>query len=114
MTATVNIGLAVRGGGHVSPSHALATLKTVGGARPLRATVQQSDSEPTLVVEIDRPLYAASAFAVADALQQDAIAQFDGRSGDLYGPNASAWGHFDPALFVTLDGHRLDAPLNAR
>lgn len=113
MTATVNIGLAVNGGGSVTPDHALAVLRTVGGVRPLRAAVRQSDSEPTLVAEIDRPLYAAAAFAVADALHQDAIAQFDGRSGDLFGPNAAAWGRFNPTFFLNLDGSRLDAPLAA-
>lgn len=107
MSATVNIGLATSDGPALSPAHALAVLRTVGGANILRASVQPSDTEPTLVAEVSRPLYAASAFAVADALHQDAIAQWDGRDGQLYGPAASAWGEFDPAFFVTLDGGRL-------
>lgn len=113
MTTLVNIGLHANGGGKVRPSEALAALRAVGGAQPIRAEIQHSDTEPTLVVEIARPLYASSAFAVADALRQDAIAQWDGRDGQLYGPNASAWGAFNPAFFLNLDGSRLAPPLAA-
>lgn len=111
MPALVNIGLAVNGGGTIKPHHALAALRAIGGVRTLLARVLQSDSEPTLVAEIVPPLTATNAYAVADYLKQDAIAQWDGREGSLYGPNAGAWGDFNPAFFVTLDGHRLEPEL---
>lgn len=110
MTALVNIGLEANDGGAIQPTHALAALRAVGGVKTLLARVMQSDSEPTLVAEIAPPLNATAAYAVADTLRQDCIAQWDGREGQLYGPNASAWGAFDPAFFVTLDGSRLAAP----
>lgn len=107
MPATVNIGLAVNDGSTIKPTHALAALRAVGGVRALIGRVFCSDTEPTLVAEIDRPLNAAAAYEVARYLRQDAIAQWDGREGDLYGPNAAAWGDFNPAFFLTLDGRRL-------
>jgi hypothetical protein len=113
MTTTINIGLACHNGGKVSPEHALAVLRTVGGASPLRSSVRVSDTEPTLIAELRRPLNATAAYEVAKRLHQDAIAQFDGREGHLYGPNAAAWAPFNPAFFVNLDGSRLAPPLAA-
>lgn len=114
----LNIGLAVNGRPNLTPEEALSTLRIVGGGRATRAEVHQSSSEPTLVVELKRPLYAAAAFAVANALQQDAIAQFDTyQGGALYGPNARSWGIFNPDEFVTMNGQRLSetvaTPANA-
>jgi hypothetical protein len=113
MPATVNIGLAVKDGSRLSSEHALAVLRTVGGVAPLRSSVRVSSTEPTLVAELRSPLHASAAYEVARRLKQDAIAQWDGRDGHLYGPNAAAWGPFDPAFFVNLDGSRLAAPLAA-
>lgn len=113
MPATVNIGLAVNGGHKLSPEHAIAVLRTVGGVAPLRSSVRVSDTEPTLVAELRSPLHASAAYEVAKRLHQDAIAQWDGREGFLYGPAASAWGEFDPAFFLNLDGSRLASPLAA-
>lgn len=108
MTAIVNIGLAVNDGTTIKPEHAAAVLRAVGGVRTLLARVEQSDTEPTLVAEITPPLNAAGGYAVAEHLKQDAIAQWDGREGQLYGPNADAWAPFNPEFFVTLDGGRLE------
>lgn len=106
--ATINIGLARRGGALLRVEQALAALRTIGGIVPDRWAVRPSDTEPTLVAETRRPLYASAAYEVAKALGQDAIAQWDGAEGQLYGPNAQAWGLFNPAFFLTLDGSRLD------
>jgi len=111
MRPLVNIGLAVRNGRPVPPSHAIAALSVIGGEAPLAARVIQSDTEPTLVAELRRPLTALAAHEIAAHLKQDAVAQWDGRDGQLYGPNATAWGEFDPAFFLTLDGSRLAAPV---
>jgi hypothetical protein len=109
MTALLNIGLAVHNGSSLKPEHALAALRAVGGAQVIAARVHCSATEPTLVAEVRRPLNAAAAYETARFLQQDAIAQFDGSEGQLYGPNSEAWGRFDPSRFVTLEGRRLAA-----
>jgi hypothetical protein len=106
MPALVNIGLASRHGS-IRPDHARAVLRAIGGAQLIASRVFLSDTEPTLVAELTRPLNAFPAYEVARALDQDAIAQWDGRDGQLYGPNSDAWGQFDPAQFVTLEGGRL-------
>lgn len=111
MIATVNIGLDANNGTEIRPHHALAALRAIGGVKTLMARVLQSDTEPTLVAEVTPPLTATAAYAVAERLHQDCIAQWDGREGALYGPNAHAWGTFNPAFFVTLDGHRLEPEL---
>jgi hypothetical protein len=113
MTSLINIGLACHNGGKVNPEHALAVLRTVGGVSPLRSAVRVSDTEPTLVVEARGAPTATAAYEVSKRLHQDAIAVFDGREGHLYGPNAAAWGDFNPAFFVNLDGSRLAQPLAA-
>jgi hypothetical protein len=112
-SSLVNIGLATANGGTVPVHHALAALSVIGGEAPLRATVHSSDTEPTLVAELRRPLSATAAYAVAQHLKQDAIAQHDGWDGELYGPAKDAWGASDPAFFLTLDGGRL-APADNR
>jgi hypothetical protein len=104
----INIGLAVNGGPCVDCDRALNLLWTLGGVRVCNKALLWSDTEPTLVVETDKPLYPLAALEIAKALRQDAIAQFDGREGQLYGPNALAWGPFDPGQFLTLSGRRLD------
>ena len=105
--ATLNIGLAVNGGGSIAPEQALAAIRVIGGEHPVRWAVKHSDTEPTLIAETRRPLNTAAAYEVAKFLKQDAIAQWDGRDGELVGPNAAAWGTFNPAFFLTLDGSRL-------
>jgi hypothetical protein len=106
MTALVNIGLASRHGS-IRPAHALAALRAIGGAQVIAARVHQSATEPTLVAEVRRPINAAAAYETARYLHQDAIAQFDGYDGQLYGPSAEAWGQFDPSQFLDLNGRRL-------
>lgn len=105
--ATLNIGLARRGKPNLRPDEAIAAVRAIGGQPVLRSSLHDSDSEPTLIVETRRPVYASAAFEIAKRLGQDAIAQWDGRDGQLIGPAAAAWGTFNPAFFLTLDGSRL-------
>lgn len=107
MHTTVNIGLKKNTGGKLSPTHALAVLRAIGGVKAILAEVFESDSEPTLVAVVDRQLYASAAYEVAEALSQDCIAYHDGRDGDLVGPNAAAWGAFNPEYFLDIHGERL-------
>ena len=105
--AVVNIGLDIPGGGRLAPEEALAALQRFG-IKPVRATLAQSDTEPTLVVELPRSLAPDEAHQVSAMLQQEAIAQVDelGR-GDLYGPGADKWRPFSGDYFIDGDGRRL-------
>jgi hypothetical protein len=107
MTTLVNIGLQRNDVGLLRPEHALAALRAIGGAQVIASRVHVSDTEPTLVAELARPLNAAAAYEVSRFLHQDAIAQFDGWEGQLIGPRAEAWGAFDGHHFLTLSGDRL-------
>lgn len=105
--AMVNIGLDVPGGGRLTPEEAAAVLERVG-ARPIRMTVAQSDTEPTLIAELERALTPEEAHDVSVALRQEAIAQVDetGR-GELYGPMADNWRPFNGDYFIHPSGKRL-------
>jgi hypothetical protein len=104
----VNVGLHVGSGCTViHPRHALAALAAIGGSTVRRWAVVPSATEPTLVADVDG-LNASGAYAVAEHLKQDAVATWDGRDGFLIGPSAHAWGSFDPAFFLGLDGRALD------
>ena len=107
MSTILNIGLVGNDGTAVDPHRALNVLSSLGGLHIRSASLHQSDTEPTLVIETDYPLSPVVAWEVAKELKQDAIAQWDGYDGDLYGPNAEAWGEFDPCFFIQPDGSRL-------
>lgn len=86
------------------------------GANVLADSRHVSDSEPTLVVDLDRPLTPEEGSEVSAALDQEAIVQrsVDG-TGDLFGPQAENWGPYNPAYFVMPDGERADrAPVASR
>jgi hypothetical protein len=104
--ATVNIGLKVGETDSITPEEALAALKS-NGVTPLQSAVHVSDTEPTLVATLSRPLTDSEAYNVALDTRQQAIAQFAGGEGQLHGPEAAAWGAFNPQFFLTLDGKRL-------
>lgn len=106
--ATINVGLStaeVAGGGMLTPARVRRVLKQVTGLDPLNDTRVTSQSEPTLVVDLERPLTAEEGDALSRELQQEAIAQrnVDG-SGDLFGPQAENWGPYNPEFFMLHDG----------
>lgn len=76
---------------------------TVSGSR-----VAFSSTERTLVVagvieNLDQPAIDALISEVAAWCHQDCIAyRLNGTDGYLAGPNAAAWGEFNPAEFLTL------------
>lgn len=98
--AVLNIGLNVNDGSTISAQAALSALK-LAGAKVLSHTVRTSNTEPTLIAEIETPLSAEKATALSRTLKQDAIAQrlADG-TGALYGPQAEKWGPFNPEYFL--------------
>jgi len=108
----INIGLNTNDGGRISAHLALAALAMLG-VRAEASTVATSDTEPTLVASLSRPITKPEGERLARALRQDCVAVFDGVNGQLYGPSAEAWGPFDPAFFLTLDGSRLNATAEA-
>jgi GNAT superfamily N-acetyltransferase len=109
----VNIGLDTNDGKGITASQAI-TMLMEQGVEVLEHAEHTSSTEPTLVAKLSRPLTPAQATAVSAALDQEAIAQFTGGAGKLYGPSASKWGDFNPEFFMTLDGKRLgDTPADA-
>lgn len=100
----LNIGLKTRDGGTLSAKHALDVLRWQLGRTALDWTVAQSATEPTLIVEVDAKLTPTEGAFLAERLRQGAVAQFDGFDGQLYGPDAEAWGPFNGAYFLMADG----------
>lgn len=116
-TLALNIGL--KRGHLVTGFNTLAqTLEALDiiGFTVRAVNVVDSDSEPTAVVTVlsdsDWGVAAHQQRAlhwVATALHQQAIAAFEPRRGHgvLVGPDAAAWGDFNPSLFFTIEGRRL-------
>jgi hypothetical protein len=106
---TLNIGLQRRGLPDLTVTQVLdiiAERHAIG-----RHAAHVSDTEPTLVVEVH--IAAASEIDhLARRLDQEAIAGWDPRAkvGYMEGPNAAAWGKFNPDYFINLDGTRLSNP----
>lgn len=80
------------------------------GLRIARLDVHTSDTETTSVISTpdwDSP----AVFGLSRVLGQDCIACWHplrpGQPGELVGPEAAAWGAFNPAFFLMPDGFRL-------
>lgn len=106
----VNIGLAIPGSNlTMEPSSTLAVLKAHFAI--LDSAVVQSDSEPTVSAVLGCYCEIVDALRrlnlVAVALGQEAIAVYVEGWGTLVGPNAAAWGDFNPEFFLTTGGARL-------
>lgn len=83
----------------------------------VRDAVLQSDTEPTLVAEVNTLSNSAALVLqqfhqIAVDLGQDCIAVYrpQQKSGALIGPRSQAWGSFNPEFFFNLDGTRLSRP----
>jgi thioredoxin reductase len=96
---TVNIGLNVNDGSKITPEEAISELEKQG-VKITKQSVEQSNTEPTLIASLSRPLTPEEADKVSRNLKQDAIAQFDGNKGELYGPKAEDWKPFNPDYFL--------------
>ena len=102
MSAILNIGLHVNGKPELTPAQVLcAVWKT--GSLILAHTVKESTTEPTVVLEIARPLNRTEGELVANELRQEAIAQLHKGTGELFGPKAQEWGPFNPEFFLTFE-----------
>ncbi len=108
----LNIGEDTATGQNVTVEKVLAALR-LAGALPMEINGHFSDSEYTHIVQLPRELSHRELRDLAIVLDQDAIAQWDGRHGMLAGPRADKWGPFNPAYFLTLDGDRLSESIAA-
>lgn len=97
----LNVGLHIGGGVEkVEPQAVLEALKA-RGIKAKTFEVAQSQTEPTLVVELDRALTPKEGHDLAVLFKQDAIAQeIPGKGGALYGPKSEEWGPFNPEFFL--------------
>lgn len=129
----LNIGLlesSILGdGGAISAAHAVETVRALvgmlwdGDAVVVAHAVHQSDSEPTLVVDVRTTGPAPYRMAMlgdllAVRLRQEAVAcaallpSGAVAHGFLRGPLAARWGEFAPEFFLLMDGRRAAEPLS--
>jgi hypothetical protein len=79
--------------------------------------VAQSDTEPTLVVEVTSlngpRMTLAALHQLSVDLGQDCVGVYRPKTkgGALIGPKAAAWGEFNPEFFILPDGTRLSGPV---
>jgi len=107
---TLNIGLDVGeemgGGAPLTPDEVRQAI-TEAGYTITRDDVRQSESEQTLIAELDREPSEEDVYALSERLRQKAIAAHTGQRGFLAGPMKDAWvaewGDFNPDYFLTLD-----------
>ena len=116
-TIFVNIGLNVSSSDTIGQllypagiptEYALDMLKAVPGMFYIVSQeMAQSETEPTLVLELRTMEHSAGLARFFDglsrALHQDCIAAYDpaAQRGGLFGPKADAWGPFNPAYFIS-------------
>ncbi len=119
MKTIINLGLAVSGAHAHTAEQALVALARER-ISVIRHETIMSDTEPTLVAEVDLPAVPdtrhplacgdyGALYRVAQRLQQDCLAVYDeaAQRGQLVGPRASQWGAFNPKFFLNLDGSKL-------
>lgn len=119
MNFILNIGLKVGATQALAAHVALEIIKAneiiVG-----KFKVVESDTEPTLVCEVrylGGPTWAFKLLhQIAVDLKQDCIAAYRPKTngGALIGPNAKAWGEFNPAFFILPDGTRLSEQISQK
>ena len=110
MRIELNIGLEVANGDNSQAARnqraalALVVLETNFGHRA------ESSTEDTLIVQMSVPSegmaeFQTTVFDLSVGLYQDCIAVYNATamSGELIGPNASAWGAFNPDFFIRFD-----------
>lgn len=113
MPYILNIGLARQGNSNVGVGTVLREIASCG-FRLVNHAIHHSGTEITVVAQVNRRYgytpAAECAAHLATLLGQDCIAVYNPERdfGYLAGPNAAAWGEFNPAYFLMLDGSRLD------
>lgn len=104
--SVLNVGLStaeVAGEGQITEDVVRAAVERLG-VRVTALQVRQSNTEPTAIVTIDRPLTQDEGDELSRELQQEAIAQrYNDGTGDLFGPKADEWGPFNPEYFLDAE-----------
>lgn len=77
------------------------------GVDVLSGKTVMSNSEPTFVPALSRPMTPAEVHDVSSSLGQQAIAHSHNGEGFLAGPEADKWGNFDPNYFYDQSGKTL-------
>ncbi len=112
-THLINVGLAINNSETaLTPENVLAVLIASGVTVVGNPLITVSDTEPTFVAVIavpEGPDIPTLFWGISKRLQQEAVVIFDLHShiGELYGPNAEAWGPFNPDYFTTPSGRRM-------
>lgn len=112
MQVILNIGLARKNKPNLTVKQVAAVLEA-NGFWMTEAVVLPSDTEPTLVTVVDAHRAArhlpvsTGIYRASFALDQDCIAAYTMGKGKLIGPNACAWGTFNPEFFLLPDGSTL-------
>jgi hypothetical protein len=106
--ARLNVGLHVAdpnaGGRVMSPNEAVAAIRATGRSVG-RTSIVNSDTEPTLVADLDRAMSPDELHALSVKLHQGAIPQrYSDGSGIMEGQNAKGWGEYNPDSFRMHDG----------
>lgn len=118
MSFILNIGLARKSNSNIGPGTALRAL--ADDFVILAYNIRPSDTEITEITVVAEVINNFAPFSTYDrvfhratALGQDCIAanNTDTEGGVLIGPDAAAWGAFNPEFFLLLDGTRLAAPM---
>lgn len=109
MIIELNIGLNIAGTQNTKEQRDFRAEFAIGRL-PERSSYRRevSTTEDTLVVACfgdDGALFRAMVYELAMDLQQDCIAVYNATSfsGALIGPNAAAWGEFNPEFFIRFD-----------
>ncbi len=103
MQVTLNIGLE----GNLGTGTVLRDLASHKFTL-LAHRLHQSDTEQTVVAEVECPVFWENELLQLSRLwNQDCIAVWGYGHGNLIGDRAAAWGEFNPAAFIQLDGSRL-------
>ena len=113
MKTILNIGLAREGNKNIGVGTVLRELGQ-RGFNPSECAIRHSDTEITVVAEVEAGESTSPFYYLAQVLGQDCIAVYqpDAQKGRLIGPKAEAWGEFNPEFFIQLDGTRLAQPEN--
>ncbi len=96
---TLNIGLATNDGAGITDKQAIKELQKLG-VKVKVSEVRGSNTEPTLIATLDKPLTPEQADQLSVKLRQEAIVQRVDGEGALYGPAKEKWGPFNPEYFL--------------
>ena len=109
---TLNVGTHVTGGQPITPEQITSEIEKTG-AKVVKSSVVPSNTEPTVVATLDRPLTPDEGNTVAANLHQEAIPQaHPAGGGEIFGPQAEKWGPFNPNYFIDHNGQPLESEPN--